>query len=445
VTSLAEAFTRLPEAERIQRLDELSDEAYVELLHDWEFWARTNQKLPPGRWTTWLILAGRGYGKTRTGAEVVREWVKTNRFVNLIGPTADDARDIMIEGESGILAICPKHERPKYQPSKRRLVWPNGATSLIFTADEPERLRGKQHCKFWGDEVAAWRYAESWDQARLGLRLGDNPQAVVTTTPKPTKLVKELMADPSTHVTRGTTYENRDNLAPAFLSEVITKYEGTRLGRQELNAEVLEDNPNALWTRANIDEHRIASDKLPALTRIVVPIDPAVTSNEDSDETGIVPVGRDAQHPPHFYVLDDLSLIATPAGWARRAITAYHDLKADRIVGEVNNGGDMVESTLRNVDENISYIAVHASRAKITRAEPIAALYEQGRVHHVGSYPKLEDQMCEWDPTLGELSPDRMDSLVWGITELADLTGTGIQSWMRDKARKAKGRKEPIA
>ena len=258
----------------------------------------------------------------------------------------------------------------------------------------------------------------------------------MTTTPKPTTLIKGLIADPTTHVTRGTTYENRDNLAKTFLSEIITKYEGTRLGRQELNAEVLDDNPNALWARKDIDDHRIAA--LPdGLSRIVIPIDPAVSSNEDSDETGIVPVGRDNQHPPHFYVIDDLSLIATPAGWARRAITAYHDLKADRIVGEVNNGGDMVESTLRNVDENISYVAVHASRSKITRAEPVAALYEQGRVHHVGAFPKLEDQMCEWDPTTGEASPDRMDSLVWGITELADLTGTGILAWARGQRKGA--------
>jgi len=436
VSALAEMFRRLPAQERALRLGQLTDADYLMLLHDWGFWARPNQRLPADPWTTWLILAGRGYGKTRTGAETVREWVKTNRFVNLIGATADDARDIMIEGESGILAVCPRSERPIYRPSKRLLVWPNGARSLIFTADEPERLRGKQHAKFWGDELAAWRYPESWDQARLGLRLGDNPQSIVTTTPKPTTLIKGLIADPTTHVTRGTTYENRDNLAKTFLSEIITKYEGTRLGRQELNAEVLDDNPNALWARKDIDDHRIAA--LPdGLSRIVIPIDPAVSSNEDSDETGIVPVGRDNQHPPHFYVIDDLSLIATPAGWARCAITAYHDLKADRIVGEVNNGGDMVESTLRNVDENISYVAVHASRAKITRAEPVAALYEQGRVHHVGAFPKLEDQMCEWDPTTGEASPDRMDSLVWGITELADLTGTGILAWARGQRKGA--------
>lgn len=417
--SEAQRFLRLPATTRQARLAQLTDQECQLLQHDWTWWARPNQQLPPGAWTTWLILAGRGYGKTRTGAETVREWARSHRYVNLIGATADDARDIMIEGESGILAVCPKAERPIYRPSKRLLVWPNGARSLIFTADEPERLRGKQHGKLWADELASWRFPVAWDQARLGLRLGSDPQAVVTTTPKPTKLVKELVADPSTHVTRGTTYENVDNLAPRFLSEIITKYEGTRVGRQELNAEVLDDNPNALWKRADIDDARVSG--APQLSRVVVAIDPAVTSNEDSDETGIIVVGRDTRSPAHFYVLDDVSLVATPAGWARAAINAYHDRSADRVIGETNNGGEMVESTLRNVDRNVSYKAVRASRGKVTRAEPIAALYEQGRVHHVGSFPLLEDQMCDYDPTVSALSPDRMDGLVWGVSELMDV------------------------
>lgn len=425
--SAAQHFLRLPPAVRDARIAELTDAECAALNSDWAFWSRPNQQLPPGDWTTWLILAGRGYGKTRTGAETVREWVKSNRYVNLIGPTADDARDVMIEGESGILAICPKGERPLYKPSKRLLLWPNGARSLIFTADEPERLRGKQHGKLWGDEIASWRYADAWDQARLGLRLGSKPQAVCTTTPKPTRLIKDLIKDPSTHVTRGTTYENVDNLAPTFLSDIITKYEGTRIGRQELNAEVLDDNPNALWKRKDIDDARV--NDAPELSRVVVAIDPAVTSNENSDETGIIVAGRDNQSPPHFYVLDDRSLVASPAGWARVAINAYRKWEADRVIGETNNGGEMIESTLRNVDANVAYTAVHASRGKVTRAEPVAALYEQGRVHHVGSLPQLEDQQCDYDPTVSQASPDRMDALVWAITELSGMrriTGVAV-------------------
>ncbi len=424
--SWAEKWRAVPIEDRRRRLDELPPAVLEALAFDWPTWAREDQALPPGDWITWLILAGRGWGKTRTGAEAVRSWVRQGfDLVNLIGATADDARDIMIEGESGILAVCPPAERPLYVPSKRCLEWPNGAKSLIFTADEPERLRGKQHKKLWADEIAAWRYPESWDQASLGLRLGRNPQAVVTTTPKPTKLVKSLAADPSTHVTRGSTYDNQANLAGAFLKQIVTRYEGTRLGRQELNAEILDDNPNALFSRADIDAGRIRPSDLPELARIVIPIDPAVTSKEDSDETGIVPVGMDNQDPPHFYVLEDVSGIYTPDQWAQVAVNAYHRRQADRIVGETNNGGDMIEAMIRNKDPNAAYVAVHASRGKIIRAEPIAALYEQHRVHHVGALPQLEDQMCEWDPIVSADSPDRMDSLVWGLTELS----TGGDGW----------------
>ncbi len=393
----------------------LTPQAARTLLNDWELWARPEQFLPFGNWRTWLILAGRGFGKTRTGAETVRQWIKKYALVNLIAATADDARDIMIEGESGILAICPKSERPLYKASKRQLVWPNGAKSLIFTADEPERLRGKQHMKLWMDELASWRYAESFDQAMFGLRLGNNPQSVVTTTPRPTKIIRDLAKDPNTYVTRGSTYDNRANLAPAFFSEIIKKYEGTRLGRQELNAEILDDNPNALWKRDRIDELRIV--KAPALRRVVVGVDPSVTSNETSDETGIVVAG--VGEDEHGYILDDKSLMASPDGWARKAVQAYWDHGADRIIGEANNGGDLIEVVIRTVDKTVAYKKVHASRGKAKRAEPIAALYEQGKVHHVGSFPKLEDQMCTYDPIddTGD-SPDRMDALVWALTEL---------------------------
>ena len=414
-------LSTLPERERSQILSALTEAEANALLYDWSFWARPKQ-LPPGHprgampdradWRYWLVMAGRGFGKTRTGAEMVRRWVRDYPLVNLIGATADDVRDIMVEGESGILAICPPGERPEYRPSKRRLDWPNGARSLLFTADEPERLRGKQHMKLWADELAAWRYPEAWDQAMFGLRLGDNPQAVITTTPKPVKAVRDLLKDAHTVTYTGTTYENRANLAEAFYNAIITKYEGTRLGRQELLAEILDDVPGALWKRDRIDDLRVTD--LPNMTRIVVAIDPAVSTTDESSETGIVVagVGKDG----HGYVLDDLTVKASPHEWATRAVNAYHDYQADRIVAEVNNGGDMVEHTVRTVDRRVSFKQVRASRGKLTRAEPVAALYEQGKVHHLGVLSQLEDQMCSWVP--GDTSPDRMDALVWALTEL---------------------------
>jgi phage terminase large subunit-like protein len=409
-----EQFKQLPPQEQISRITKLSEYQAQALLFDWDWFARPDQKLPNGDWVVWLILAGRGYGKTRTGAETVRQWIKTNEYVNLIGATSDDARDIMVEGESGILAICPKDERPAYVSHKRRLEWPNGAKSLIFTADEPDRLRGKQHGKLWGDELAAWRYPESWDQAMLGLRLGDKPQAVVTTTPKPTKIIKDLISSSTSHVTRGSTYDNRANLAESFFSQIISKYEGTRLGRQELNAEILTDNTGALWKRDRLDQLRV--DVAPALRRVVVAIDPAATSNKTSDETGLIVAGEGFNN--EGYLLADLSMRGTPEEWARCAVNAYYEFKADRIIGETNNGGEMIESVLRMVDRSVPYKAVHASRGKITRAEPISALYEQGRCHHVGAFPILEDQMCDYDAKTTKYSPDRMDALVWGFTDL---------------------------
>jgi len=345
----------------------------------------------------------------------VRHWVKTNRYVNLIGATADDARDIMIEGESGILAICPKDEKPVYKKSDRRLDWPNGARSLIFTADEPARLRGKQHEKLWADELGSWRYAESWAQAMFGLRLGTNPQGIITTTPKPTKLVKELKADKRNIITTGTTYENRANLAAKFYDTVITAYEGTRLGRQELLAEILEDIEGALWNWAMIEAARIGFGKAPTMQRIVVAIDPAVSANKDSDETGIVAagMGEDAAG----YVLGDVSGIYSPLGWAQKAMNLYETLQADCIVAEVNNGGDLVEANLRAAGFTGKFRKVSASRGKAIRAEPIVGLYELGRIKHAGIFGGLETQMTNWDAT-SEDSPDRVDALVWGLSEL---------------------------
>ena len=423
----------LPEALRNSLLASLSQAEARALLYDWPFWARPSQLPPEGDWRVWLLLAGRGFGKTRTGAELVRARVTagTARRVALVAPTAADARDVMVEGESGILAISPPSNRPRYEPSKRRVSWPNGAIATLYSADEPERLRGPQHDTAWCDELASWRYPEAWDMLMLGLRLGTDPRVVVTTTPRPTKLVRALAADRTVAMTGGATYENRANLAPDFIEQIIRKYEGTRLGRQEIEAELLDDAPGGLWNRGVIEASRVGS--APELMRIVVAIDPAASSGENADETGIIVAGKDRQG--HGWVLDDLSGRYAPAAWAKAAITAYHAHGADRIVAEVNNGGEMVEATLRVIDPNLAFAAVHASRGKIIRAEPIAALYEQGRVHHLGAFAQLEDQMCSLSRTGHEpglmrrgYSPDRVDALVWALTDLLvePMPGQGI-------------------
>lgn len=423
-SSLAERLAKLPPQQVKKQLAKLSEGEAEALLYDWDFWSRPSQRTPPGDWSTWLVMAGRGFGKTRVGAEQVRKWVRDFPIVNLIGRTAGDVRDVMVSGSAGssILEICPPNERPVYTPSKKRLDWPNGAVSLLFSADNPESLRGPQCCKMWGDELAAWRYQdEAKEQIDFNLRLGSSPQMIATTTPRPTALMRELVASKHTFITSGSTYENRTNLAPRWFSNVITKYENTRLGRQELNAELLLDNPGALWKLAAIDADRVK--KFPTLTRIVVGVDPSVTSGEDSAECGIVVAGEGPSPtgqawPPHYYVLDDLSQQASPDTWAQLVVGAYATHQADRIVAEINNGGDLVEAILRTKNLEVAYKGVHASRGKLTRAEPIAALYEQHRVHHVGGFPILEDQMCDYVPLSGKRSPDRMDALVWGLWAL---------------------------
>jgi phage terminase large subunit-like protein len=423
----AEMLDALSSEQRRKWFASLSDDEAEALLHDWAFWARPKQLEPSDRpWVNWLVMAGRGFGKTRVGSEQVRKWVKDFPIVNLIGPTASDVRDVMVQGigaGSAIMEVCRRDERPVYEKSHRRLVWPNGAISLLFSAEEPERLRGPQHMKVWSDELAAWKYPdEAWEQMEFGLRLGPNPQVVITTTPKPTKLIKELVANPATAVTRGSTYDNKLNLAKNFLHSIIRKYEGTRLGRQELMAELLDDRPGALWTLKAIDADRVRQCP-PFLTRVVVGVDPAVSSGDDSAEWGIVVVGMGPnpsgqQWPLHFYVMDDLSGKFSPNEAAKRAVYGYRAHRVDRIVAEVNNGGDLVEAVLRTVDSSFAYKAVHASRGKLTRAEPIAALYEQHRVHHVGAFGVLEDQICDYIPMVSK-SPDRMDALVWALTELS--------------------------
>lgn len=410
----------MPDEERAALLKELGDEVAYAVQWDWEFWARPEQLLPEGDWSYWLILAGRGFGKTRTGAEVVRQWSRHHKYINLIGATSDDAKDIMIEGESGILSVCPKLERPHYKKHERKLEWPSGAISLVFTADEPERMRGKQHEKLWGDELGAWRYPEAWDQAKFGLRLGKKPQAIITTTPRPTKIMRELVRDPHCHVTRGSTYDNRANLADNFFGEIIKKYEGTRLGRQELNAELLEDTPGALWSQVGLDRNRIPVGDQPSMKRIVVAVDPSTSNDENNDETGIVAAG--IGEDDRGYILADESGRYSPDEWGRRAVALFNRLDADRIVAEANMGGDMVEHVLRAAMPNAPISMVKASRGKVTRAEPVAALYEQNRVSHLGKFDTLEDQMVaftsDFDRKIQGYSPDRVDALVWALTEL---------------------------
>lgn len=410
MSSLAAQLASLPP----DALNDLTDAQAAALLYDWDVWARDKQKEPVGNWRTWLILGGRGMGKTKTGAETVRRRVETARAkrIALVGRTVADVRDVMVEGESGILACSPPWQKPTYEPSKRRLTWPNGAIATTYSADTPDLLRGPQHDFAWCDELAAWPYDDTWDNLMFGLRLGINPQCMVTTTPRPRTLLIALSKASTTHVTIGSTYENRANLAPAFFEEIIKRYEGTRLGRQELLAEILEDIEGALWKRGLIEETRVYAP--PELCRVVVAIDPAVTAEETSAETGIVVAGLGTDG--HGYVLADYSMRASPNEWGQRAISAYHVHHADRIIGEVNNGGDLIEAVLRGIDKRIPYTAVRATRGKQLRAEPVAALYERGMVHHVACFPELEDQMCGWEP--GQTSPDRLDSLVWACTEL---------------------------
>lgn len=365
------------------------------------------------------MLAGRGFGKTRTGAEYVRARVEAGEWVRvaLVAETAADARDVMVDGPAGILDASPPSFRPRYEPSRRRLTWPNGAIATTYSATDPDQLRGPQHDGAWADEPAKWQYAQdTWDNLMFGLRLGTDPRCIATTTPRPIALIRDLLARRGADVvvTSGATYENAANLAPAFLNQIVRKYEGTRLGRQELLAELLDDTPGALWTRATIEAGRVR--EVPELRRIVVAVDPAMTSGDDADETGIIVAGKGADG--HGYVLTDLTCRLSPDGWARRAVDAYHEHAADRLVAEVNNGGDLVAHTIRTVDRTVSYKAVHASRGKRVRAEPVSALYEQGKVHHVGGFAALEDQMCTFVPDLTDGSPDRVDALVWVLTDL---------------------------
>ncbi|MEM8749406.1 MAG: terminase family protein [Pseudomonadota bacterium] len=377
-------------------------------------------------WTTWLIMGGRGSGKTRAGAEWIRAMAKgdlafTNKpagRIALVGETYLDAREVMVEGESGLLNIHSKGERPTWLSSRRRLEWPNGVVGHVFSSEDPEALRGPQFDCAWCDELAKWNNAdETWNMLQFGLRLGDFPRQVVTTTPRPIALLKSLMADDRTRLTKMSTADNRSNLAPGFLDRVVKTYEGTQLGRQELDGDLIEDRVDALWDRAALDRFRVSA--APQLTRVVVAVDPPVTGKSTSDACGIVAAGRD----PHGrgFVLADKSVHAvSPQRWARQTVRLFERLDADCVVIETNQGGDMAESVLRHEHPNLPIRQVKATRGKWLRAEPVAHLYERGLVSHVGTHGHLEDEMCDFglDGLSSGRSPDRMDALVWALTDL---------------------------
>ncbi len=392
---------------------------------DFAAFARDHQ-LPPERansgadWTTWLILGGRGAGKTRAGAEWVRRLALADPTarIALIGEGEHETREVMVEGVSGVLAVHRRDERPEWMPTRRRLQWKNGAVAQIFSAEDPESLRGPQFSAAWLDELAKWRHAEAtFDMLQFGLRLGERPRQVITTTPRPTGLLKRLMADDRTAVTHAGTRANAYNLAPAFVETVLARYHGTRLGRQEIEGELIEDRPDALWTRARIEAGRVG--EAPPLARIVVAVDPPGSARQGADACGLVAAGRD-NSGAIFVLADESAPGLSPQGWAMKAIALWRRLSADALVAEMNFGGDMVRAVIREADPDVPVMAVRATRGKYVRAEPVAQLYEQGRVHHVGSFPALEDEMCDFglDGLTSGRSPDRLDALVWAVTAL---------------------------
>lgn len=409
-------------------LSELSENELQALPYLFDFWALDHQLPPAGDWRTWVILGGRGAGKTRAGAEWVRDAVEGSRplmagrarRVALLGETYDQVRDVMIEGESGILACSPPDRRPEWKATQRKLIWPNGAEAQAFSAHDFEALRGPQFDAAWVDELAKWRRPqEAWDMLQFGLRLGDCPQAVVTTTPKNIDVLKDLLGRSSTVSTHAATEANRANLAKSFLTEVMERYGGTRLGRQELEGLLLEDTEGAFWNGRALDALRV--DEVPDFDRVIVGVDPAVTSGGAADETGIVVVGAVTQGPVKdwkAWVLEDATVAASsPTKWAEAVADAYERWNADRVVAEGNQGGDMIEAVLRQVAPNVSYRKVTASKGKGARAEPVAALYERGRVRHLRGLGALEDQMCRMSGAgyQGRGSPDRVDAMVWAI------------------------------
>ncbi len=388
------------------------------LLTDWIRKARNNQiVVDEDDYNIQLFLAGRGWGKTLTGAYDIVQYclINPNSICGVVAPTYGDLKRVCFAGESGLLGILDKGllNDSGYNKSANEIEFYNGSKIIGFPAIEPDRLRGVQFHRVWCDELASWRYRETFDNLMMALRLGNSPKCIITTTPRPTELIKELAVRSDTKIIKGSTFDNVANLAPSAIKMLKERYEGTRLGRQELYAEILEDIEGALFHSANIEQNRI--EVTPDMQRIVIAVDPAVTANSNSDETGIIVAGRGVDN--HFYILEDKSGVFSPDVWIKRAIELYYKFDADRIVCEVNNGGDLIEKLLRVQDVNVPYSSVRATRGKMLRAEPISALYEQGKVHHVGYFKGLEEQMCSYTPETVK-SPDRLDALVWGITSL---------------------------
>lgn len=412
----------MPKKKRREVLETLTLDQLIFLKKHWGFWARPDQLPPEGDWLIWLLLGGRGAGKTRAGAEWVRSKVEgptplqkgKYRHIALVGETILSVREVMIEGPSGLRAIAPEETRPTYIASRQLLVWPNGAQAQIFSAEKPDGLRGPQFDLAWCDELAKWRYdKQCWDMLQFALRLGRKPQQVVTTTPRPTALLKTIMNNPRCHMTRSSTHANKAHLAPGFVEELMRAYEGSRLGRQEIDAEIVEEVVGALWTPEMIGANRLNSH--PPLTRLVVAVDPPASTGPLADACGICVAGKDDNG--HAYILEDGTVKGlSPAGWGRRVVDLYNRYKADRVVAEVNQGGDLVREVVMQQGPDISYKAVRATRGKLVRAEPVAALYERGMVHHVGVFKDLENQLCQYNGQ--QASPDRMDALVWALTDL---------------------------
>ena len=395
---------------------------------DWLSTARPKQLTPKGDWHIWLILAGRGWGKTRTGATDAVLYALRNPEVQVavVTPTFGDLRRVAFEGVSGILKTMPREcllsgRGQGYNSSAAEIRLHNGSKIMGFSATEPDRLRGPQFHRAWCDELAAWRYPEAFDQLMFALRLGDKPQCIITTTPKPTPMIRQLMDRSDCLLTSGSTFENEANLAATTLAMLRERYEGTTLGRQELYAEVIDQMEGALWKPSTIEKKRLKGFDHKTLTNVLVAIDPAVTSNSNSDETGLVVVGKDEHNA--YYVLEDASGKYSPDQWGRKAVELFYEWDADKIVAEVNNGGDLVERLIKTIDETVRYKSVHATKGKMVRAEPIAALYEQGKVHHIGVFSELETQMCTYTGERPNPSPDRLDALVWGLSELSKSRG----------------------
>jgi len=418
--SRAELFAVQSAEFRAELINGMPDEVLRQLEAEWSWWARPNQRVPPGNWRTWLVLAGRGFGKTRMGAEWVRAQAEANprARIALVGATWAEVRRVMVEGESGLLAIAPPDKRPHWSPSLGELRWPGGARAHVYSAAEPDTLRGPQHHFAWADEIAKWAEGEAtWDMLAMTLRLGKHPQVMATTTPRPVPLIRRLIADEAAAVTRGRTIDNRAHLAAEFLRHVRAGYQGTRLGRQELDGELIDDVAGALWTRQMLEVCRVRV--APAIKRVVVAVDPPAGIGGDACGIVAVALGEDL----HGYILEDASISnASPEGWSRAVAGCAERHSCDRVVAEANNGGAMVRSLLTAADATLPITLVHASQGKVARAEPVAALYERGRVHHLGAFPALEDELCGL-VTGGDYqgpgrSPDRADALVWGLTEL---------------------------